>query len=681
MPPPNRSRDNQQPFSNPARPLVPALASTRIVKSPITPRLAGQYLSATTRSNTSSTARSGLGRDDLATPVKVISTNVTPRSSSRIKIASPNGTPIASRPTTAVAGVASGAGGARSTGIAGLGVSNGSGKSRPGSAIAGGYHGSSSPPTGSAGMGSMFFHAEEIPSAQEPIKEAKKTPVFFYANGQHEEGSVRLLRSPSPAPSSAGTNRKQKNQFFRADGQDDVDIPPDPPLNSTPPAHIPSPVPSLQAAPVFRAPSPTKDGANLHVSYRRGASQMIQHDDKPKTVAILPPLSSTRQRSISGGFSQSHRHGRTSSLSSIESGSSNRKPSLAALETCGLAPLHPPSNLINVTSSPVQYASAPPSARQPSPVQEDMHSSLRSLQDSLASPSTFSGPQSPTKPTWPPQGVPDSILNARVERKIQDLEISNSSLMAINRSLEKEVRRQKKELRQFRRLSRAGRLSGISLANPSENCDLDAESGDEPLPAVSEEGQETASSEEGEEEEEEEEEEGETEDFSTDSSSGGEGDSKRLAKDSKRLQIDLSKHRDILVDSQKMNQSLKRCMTWTEDLIREGRKALEYKVNVSDVRLGGRILELGHADEEEEHYEADHSLLSVWSATPTPILEGQTGILDGERKSWQSEEVDSGIEVGSVTSSRFPEEGLEGIHDTIADLAVSTDECAEPGVR
>lgn len=70
-----------------------------------------------------------------------------------------------------------------------------------------------------------------------------------------------------------------------------------------------------------------------------------------------------------------------------------------------------------------------------------------------------------------------------------------------------------------------------------------------------------------------------------------ERDKKRIAKDEKRLQLDLSKHRELLVDSQKMNQSLKRCLGWTEELIKEGRKALEYQVRVSDVKIGGRILE------------------------------------------------------------------------------------------
>lgn len=64
-----------------------------------------------------------------------------------------------------------------------------------------------------------------------------------------------------------------------------------------------------------------------------------------------------------------------------------------------------------------------------------------------------------------------------------------------------------------------------------------------------------------------------------------EHDARLRAKDEKRLQLDLSKHRELLVDSQKMNQSLKRCLGWTEDLIREGQKALDYHVGV-----GGRVL-------------------------------------------------------------------------------------------
>jgi hypothetical protein len=54
----------------------------------------------------------------------------------------------------------------------------------------------------------------------------------------------------------------------------------------------------------------------------------------------------------------------------------------------------------------------------------------------------------------------------------------------------------------------------------------------------------------------------------------------RLEKDEKRLHLDLKRHRQLIVDSQKMNQALKRCMTWAEEMIAEGRRALEYKVQM-----------------------------------------------------------------------------------------------------
>ena len=67
-------------------------------------------------------------------------------------------------------------------------------------------------------------------------------------------------------------------------------------------------------------------------------------------------------------------------------------------------------------------------------------------------------------------------------------------------------------------------------------------------------------------------------------------DARQRMKDEQRLQLDLSKHQELLVDSQRMNQSLKRCLGWTEELIKEGRKALSYQVRVSDIAMGGRVL-------------------------------------------------------------------------------------------
>lgn len=51
-----------------------------------------------------------------------------------------------------------------------------------------------------------------------------------------------------------------------------------------------------------------------------------------------------------------------------------------------------------------------------------------------------------------------------------------------------------------------------------------------------------------------------------------------------------------------MNQSIKRCLGWTEELIKEGNKALAYHVKVSDVELGGRVL-VPDADEESKEEE------------------------------------------------------------------------------
>ena len=61
--------------------------------------------------------------------------------------------------------------------------------------------------------------------------------------------------------------------------------------------------------------------------------------------------------------------------------------------------------------------------------------------------------------------------------------------------------------------------------------------------------------------------------------------------DSKRLHLEYSRHRALLIDSQKLNESLKRCLTRTEDLITDGNKALAYRVDVQEAKIhGGRVL-------------------------------------------------------------------------------------------
>ncbi|QQK43683.1 DNA polymerase kappa [Penicillium digitatum] len=212
----------------------------------------------------------------------------------------------------------------------------------------------------------------------------------------------------------------------------------------------------------------------------------------------------------------------------------------------------------------------------------------------LSNVSTTSTDTYPSAPLSPGKsdGPSEAALNARTERKIMDLEISNSSLLAINRTLEREMRQQKAELRRFRRLSRSGRISmapstrssGAALSVTSE---LD-EGGSE-IPNQSQDDMSDISDEDS------------TADESI-SSPGSlvEHDSKHRVSDEKHVMLDLARHQEVLVDSQRMNRSLKRCLGWTEELIKEGQRALEYNVHVQDVELGGRVLapeELGEVAE------------------------------------------------------------------------------------
>ena len=124
-----------------------------------------------------------------------------------------------------------------------------------------------------------------------------------------------------------------------------------------------------------------------------------------------------------------------------------------------------------------------------------------------------------------------------------------------------------------------------------------------------------------------------------------ERDARSRAKDERCLQLDLSKHRELLIDSQKLNQSLKRCLDWTEELISEGKKALEYQVSVSDVEVGGRVL-----TPDENEFETTHSrgLLS-----PVHIPVGNPWDFNsGERGSMESEvDRDSGVDISRTPDS------------------------------
>lgn len=209
---------------------------------------------------------------------------------------------------------------------------------------------------------------------------------------------------------------------------------------------------------------------------------------------------------------------------------------------------------------------------------------------------------------------------SREQRKVLDLEISNNSLLAINRALERKLRRQNAEIRRFRRLSRSGNLSKIADSfemrrgkkrhEKGENGESDSD-GDESqddddydsegLSSSSTEEDYTDSNSEGSEHSDtsrrhRRHHRGHGSDVddeddvasSTALKTGSPSSSSRAQKDTHRLMHDLSKHQQLLVSSQKLDDSIKRCLGRAESLLEEAKRSLEYSVGPSEVR--GRVL-------------------------------------------------------------------------------------------
>jgi hypothetical protein len=577
------------------KPLVPRVANAP--KSPLTPRIAAHHLrSAQSPSLSVATPRSDLSRnaiispklkEDLNTPVKTLLENVTPRSSQRRSRIGAFNSQTSPEQTPTQASTQDASSKLRQ-------AQTNSVQSRPGSVIldGSGVNGPSfsKPYVGSPAASPViaspremnapsFFLASDV-KRNEPNLQPNKSSTFFYANGQREETPNR---APSPSLSTVSA-RSHKSQFYRADGTlDDDERPPHPtsPLIKRSP-EIPQsrPMSGINAFP-FRPPSPQK--MNLHLTYRKGASQIMSPSTRSQTTPNLSHCAAPRSPSPKRRpkLSQSNQpqspksHMRAGSLGSIDSSPASRKSSLNVLNVTLKQPTHARGE---VTISAPLSARIPPSPQQfSSPSDQDAN--LTGKNQKEPSRAGISSPQSPIQPIS--KGFAEAAANARRERKVLDLEISNSSLLAINRQLEREVRRQKSELRRFRRLSRAGRLTSIgSMLLTEEEGELDETTrsigglDDEPSDSDNDDDPDSSMSDES---------------LASSSISGSvnsKKDAARLEKDERRLQLDLTKHRQLLVDSQRMNQSLKRCMTLSEEMIDEARKALEYKVWLALAILG-----------------------------------------------------------------------------------------------
>lgn len=626
------SADRRKEKLQPARPLMPRLAaSASVLRTSPAPRLAARSPAATTTSpqNTPQNTPS-LIQDVKSTPLRqFVASNITPRSSDRksrgLSTGSPgfvqNGTPTAARPQSMYASKQTSA----------TSNSRSGSKTRKRSVSTDFTQQtideiSSSKPTISSPVivpvasirtdsfesispvhnnVSTFFHAND-PKPQPPASRPplhKKTSSFVYANGDRDSLTrdepkpqiYNLVERSTSRPGRLASAARRSSNVSTA--------------SLASPSLSQAPFSPQSPSAFFRAQSPIKDfrkdfpidgGKLFHLS---GASQST------------PTLDNRHRRDKSLDSTVSQRNSKTFAFPSVDWDATSQLSRTNAI-------------IPNILTSPASLSAA---STNTSPrlmsIDTNIYEKFQSLDDSVEQlHSPISGPGSS-------DGIPhtqDLAANARRERKVLDLEISNSSLLAINRSLEKEVRKQKLELRRFRRLSRnTNRTSLLSEDLPTTTR----------LSTLSEDIENTS---------------GEDDIYSNDASDPGSGDEDAMSpsalaesdarhqeNDQKRLRIELSKHKDLLVDSQKMNQSLKLCLQITEQLISDGNKALQYQVRVGDVQLGGRVLSPEEQDESRENsmLEIQDSTFDNWNP------EGLGSSKAGSSVEVDTTDKDSGVDV------------------------------------
>lgn len=554
-----------------AKPFTPTLSAAfhRTNKSPLTPKLANPS-SGVRRVAHPENAYSTPSKDDLSS---ILSANVTPRSGSRNTrrdgaLTSPTNTPSsAPSPQSQSSQLGHQNGGARTERSPARLKLEQSRSLRAKTLTAEGQS-AVRPHSVSDLPARMFFHASDTrsPNASDvdvtrSNPQGKMSPAssFVYANGDEEQQSEgKEFNTP------AVTARRRSGGHPRQMA-----------------ATKPSPSPRLTRE--KDATSPPTDDSRSQISLttdppQRHGSSLSMVPDEPQPPSI----------------------GRHTKSYSIDSANYS---------------IHPRESL---RSSPIIVSPSNFHGDSTAPVMPDQIPILRpcifSDGSSISADAQSSLPQNPGKSDGPSAPAGEMALNARTERKIQDLEISNSSLLAINRTLEREMRRQNAELRRYRRLSRSGRLSmapsmrSVSGTTLSVTSELE-EGTSEPSSIRSLDESECSD-----------------EDSVADESmmspdSLAEHDAKHRAHDERRVLIDLARHQELLVDSQKMNQSLKRCLGWTEELIKEGRKALEYSVHVHDIELGGRVLapeELGEVGESNQGLLSPSAEFSATSPSDDP---------------------------------------------------------------
>ncbi|TGO43797.1 hypothetical protein BCON_0856g00020 [Botryotinia convoluta] len=476
----------------------------------------------------------------------------------------------------------------------------------------------------------FFFASDAKPQShstqQTKLPPTKKPAAFFHANGDKAPKKQPPRSGASTVGSTLGEERGYA-KFFHANGTPELGLSPSPQFAPPRPSSVlsthsrvtsPRLANATTTSPSQRPTSPQK----LNTQY---ASISTARSPTPLASPVLPRPKAvvrgqsanniTQSRRTSGDGGYGHQRN-TSTGSSMERLVLTRKVSSGGHSTDIPNPI-----TITEPSSPasISHTDEIPEGEEEEEEEEEESEEVEEVDDddgdSLSSEDEVI--EEVLKAGGSIERMNELAAIARNERKVLDLEITNSSLAAINRTLEREMRRQTAELRRYKRLSRSGRLSmptGASSRATSGTLSVVDEREGNGLSDISQ-GNSDLDDEEDEEEDEDPSSEEDLIDAGTLSPGAvAEHDLKHRKKDEKRLRLDLSKHQQLLIDSQKMNQSLKKCLGWTEELINEGKRALEYKVKTSDIEpLAPRVLAPDEFDDND--VEMDNEGMSAIGAS------------------------------------------------------------------
>ncbi|TGO69290.1 hypothetical protein BOTNAR_0013g00640 [Botryotinia narcissicola] len=478
---------------------------------------------------------------------------------------------------------------------------------------------------------SKFFFASEVKPQSHSTQQTKpaftkKPSAFFHANGD----KVPKKQPPRSGASTAGSTLGEERghaKFFHANGTPELGLSPSPQFAPPRPSSVlsthsrvtsPRLANATTTSPSQRPTSPQK----LNTQY---ASISTARSPTPLASPVLPRPKAvvrgqsanniTQSRRTSGDGGYGHQRN-TSTGSSMERLVLTRKVSSGGHSTDIPNPI-----TITEPSSPASISHTDGIPEGEEEEEDDDEESEDEEEEDDDDGESLSSEDEVIEEVLKAGGSIERMNElaaiARNERKVLDLEITNSSLAAINRTLEREMRRQTAELRRYKRLSRSGRLSmatGASSRATSGTLSVVDEREGNGLLDISQENSDLEDEEDDEEEEDPSSEEDLIDAGTLSPGAVAEHDLKHRKKDEKRLRLDLSKHQQLLIDSQKMNQSLKKCLGWTEELINEGKRALEYKVKTSDIEpLAPRVLAPDEFDDND--VEMDNEGMSAIGAS------------------------------------------------------------------